>query len=118
MKAVYKIQVVNNVVNQAGLHFKMERVSPTNNWLDKAREIGYFPKLSKYLREREEGLKDVAGGILAEVQAINEVGRKVVMKSRRPDFTSLPSSGETASLPPSKKKSPIQNTTKPKRPKA
>lgn len=149
MKATYKIHVANDVINQAALHFKMERVSPSNNWLDKAREIGYFPKLSKYLRdlEIEKTVQDVIteNGDLMEqarkdtgllrggeaeikklmkqqgVKWVDAKGTKEyspISKSRRPDFTGTPSSGESASLPPSKTKSPIQNTSKPKRPKA
>lgn len=85
MKAVYKLKVTNNVVNQAALHFKMDKVSPNNNWLDKAKEIGYFPKLSKYLKELEQ-------------EELIEESSMIGIKARRKGLTSIPSTGETEDI--------------------
>lgn len=42
------------VVNQAGLHLMMKISSPSANWLDKAKKIGYYPRLTAYLKDLEK----------------------------------------------------------------
>lgn len=121
MGATYKLHVINSTVNQAALHYKMENVTPSNNWLDTAKRIGYFPKLSKYLRELEEE-KPVKGLAETLTDMIKDGTHPKILdfsfKGRDTNLVHIPSSGESASLPTITPKSPIQKITKPKRPKS
>lgn len=49
----FKLRILNHAGNQAAWHFKLDNPSPSNNWMDTAKRIGYFPRLSKYLKTRE-----------------------------------------------------------------